>query len=75
MGFEPAGALSADELEVASPGRLEACASGIELVAELGEAALGEVVRLELEAGGDQLDRAAAGVARGLMSGRTGRRT
>lgn len=51
---------SADEVEVAAPGGFEAGASGIELVAKHDEAVLGEVRRLEVEAGGDELEGASA---------------
>jgi hypothetical protein len=50
------------ELEVPLPGSLEAGAFGVELVAQLGEPVLGEVVGFEVEARGDQLQAAAAGV-------------
>jgi integrase len=56
------GSVLRGELEVSAPRCFEAGAPGVELVAQLGEAVLGEVPGLDPEAGGDQLERSAARV-------------
>jgi hypothetical protein len=61
---------SADELEVAAAGGLKAGALGVELVAELGEAILGELLGCHVERSGEQLERAGTGVL--LAAGQAG---
>src|SRR4051794_27685455 len=53
---------SADKFAVASPRVLEADAACVELAVKFAEAVLGEVAGLQVQARGDELQRAAAGV-------------
>jgi hypothetical protein len=55
------GSGGAGEGAVAAVGGVEADAALVELLAQVGEAVLGEVAGLQFERGGEQLERAAAG--------------